>query len=261
MTINDGKDTDVWIYELSGASANRRLTFGGRNELPIWSPDSTRIAFQSDREGDEGIFWQAADGSGTPQRMTKAEPGTFHSPATWSADGAHLLFDATTGVNVVLSVLSVQDRQVAPFGAVTSAEPTNASFSRDGHWVAYTSTDGGRRVLVQPFPATGAKYEVSDGIAPVWSSDGKELGWYSDRGFETAVATTRPTFTLGRPAVTFARVAVGGPTLPRPYDLTPDGRLLGGLIRAVDPTAARVPPTFQVVLNWFEELKAKVPAK
>jgi hypothetical protein len=56
VAIADGKGSDVWIYDLSGASPIRRLTFVGRNRLPIWSPDSQRIAFQSDREADEAIF-------------------------------------------------------------------------------------------------------------------------------------------------------------------------------------------------------------
>ncbi len=53
----------MWIYDLSGASAPRRLTFGGKNRFPIWSADGERVAFQSDREGDLGIFWQRADGT------------------------------------------------------------------------------------------------------------------------------------------------------------------------------------------------------
>src|SRR5262249_55499568 len=62
--IEDGKEAAVWIYELSGARSMRRLTVGGANRYPVWTPDGKRIAFQSDREGDFGIFWQLADGSG-----------------------------------------------------------------------------------------------------------------------------------------------------------------------------------------------------
>jgi Tol biopolymer transport system component len=51
----------------------RRLTYGGNNRHPVWSSDSTRVTFQSDREGDLGIFWQLADGTGGVERLTKAE--------------------------------------------------------------------------------------------------------------------------------------------------------------------------------------------
>ena len=71
---SDGKEAVVSIYELSGASAVRRLTFGGNNRFPIWSADGQRVAFQSDREGDPAVFWQPADG-GTAERLTTARPG------------------------------------------------------------------------------------------------------------------------------------------------------------------------------------------
>ena len=63
---DDGKEAIVWIYDLSGTSAMQRLTSGGNNRFPIWSADSKRVAFQSDRDGDLAIFWQPADGTGTP---------------------------------------------------------------------------------------------------------------------------------------------------------------------------------------------------
>src|SRR5262249_26879543 len=50
----DGRDANIWIYELSGASAMRQLTFRGKNRYPVWSGDGDRVAFQSDREGDLG---------------------------------------------------------------------------------------------------------------------------------------------------------------------------------------------------------------
>ena len=45
----DDKEAIVWVYDLRGASAARRLTFGGKNRAPIWSADGQWIAFQSDR--------------------------------------------------------------------------------------------------------------------------------------------------------------------------------------------------------------------
>ena len=76
FVIDDGKAATIWIYELSGASAVRRLTFDGQgnNRFPVWSADSQRVTFQSDREKDLGIFWQRADGAGAAERLVTAEP-------------------------------------------------------------------------------------------------------------------------------------------------------------------------------------------
>ena len=70
---DDGKEQIVWIYDLDGKTSLRRLTFGGKNFVPIWSADSQRVMFQSDREGDLGLFWQRADGTGVAERVTKPE--------------------------------------------------------------------------------------------------------------------------------------------------------------------------------------------
>ena len=88
---DDGKEAIVWIYDLAGSSAIRRLTFGGRDRFPVWSADGQRVTFQSDREGDVGIFWQRADGTGPAERLTKAEPETSHVPQAWSPKGDTLL--------------------------------------------------------------------------------------------------------------------------------------------------------------------------
>ena len=59
---SDGKEENISIYEMSGASSVRRLTFGGNNRFPAWSADGRRVTFQSDRGGDLAVFWQPADG-------------------------------------------------------------------------------------------------------------------------------------------------------------------------------------------------------
>ena len=80
LGIDDVKGANIWIYDLSGASSIRQLTFGGRNRFPVWTADGQRVAFQSDREGDRGIFWQRADGTDTAQRLTKPDPGALTYP-------------------------------------------------------------------------------------------------------------------------------------------------------------------------------------
>ena len=157
----------VWIYDLSGTTAMRRLTLIGRNRFPVWSPDGQHVAFQSDREGDLGIFRQRADGTGTAERLTKAGPGTSHVPQSWSPDGQYLLYDTITDSVVnpgggrgprSLTILSVAGKTSMPFGDVRSAFATSATFSPDAQWVAYTvsAQATGTRAYVQPFPARHA---------------------------------------------------------------------------------------------------------
>jgi serine/threonine-protein kinase len=262
---DDRENANVWIYDLSGATSVRRLTNGGRNRVPIWSADGQRVAFQSDREGDLGIFWQPADGSGTAARLTKPDKDTAHVPESWSPDGKRLLFAVTKGSTNTLWTFSPQDNKVVPFGDVQSAFLPSASFSPDGRWVAYTvaTSTNDISVFVQPFPSTGAKYLIAvAGIHPFWSPDGKDL-LYRWRGQTVAVrVTTQPTFALGTPMPLNGRWRERGPQFERETDITRDGKQLVGVIAGETAAAATTSASqLQVVLNWFEELKARVPAK
>jgi len=264
---DDGKDAFIAVYDLSGARVMRRVTFSGHNRFPVWSPDSKRIAFQSDRNGDRAIFSQAADGTGTAERLTKPAAGESHVPDSWSSDGAMLLFDVDKDLDTLLWTLSLKNRTTAKIEGVLSGAPTSAVFSPDGRWIAYTAMENRRtHFYVQPFPPTGEKYQLTDTTAetlnyhPTWSLDGKTLKLnYLDRsaGFEAVSITTQGGFGFGNPVELkrpFQGVGVLG---RRSYDMMAGGAVVA-LFSTGDTAPARVAPTgIEIVLNWFEDLKAR----
>lgn len=263
---DDGKEVSVWIYDLAGTSSMRRLTFGGRNRFPVWSADGQRVAFQSDREGDLGIFWQRADGTGLAERLTKPEQGAAHLPESWSPDGNTLLFTATKDSNVTVWSLALKDRKAAPFGAVQSKQPISPIFSPNGRWVAYTSIETGRNeIFVQPFPSTDTKYQISKngGHHALWSADGRELLYDVTAGkSEIVTITSQPIFAIGMPAVLLrGSLLFTGGTSIRPVDMASDGRIVGPIDADQSQQGALVTPQIRVVLNWFEELKQRVPTR
>jgi serine/threonine-protein kinase len=267
--IEDGKDADVWVYDLSSTSPPRRLTFGGRNRFPVWSADGQRVAFQSDRDGDAAIFWQRADISGRAERLTTPEEGTSHVPESWSPTTDVLLFDVMKESSVSLWTLSLREKKTAPFGGVHSSSPTGAVFSPDGRWVAYSAGEPRPRnhyIYVQPYPATGEVNQISndadDGHHPMWSRDGKELFWVGIARFIAVSVTTQPRFSFGSPTLVPRGFTEGNAAAnERSYDVAPDGKRFIGVVRASGQSTTLSVPQIHVVLNWSEEVKQRVPSK
>ena len=130
--------------------------------------------------------------------------------------------------------------------------------SPDGQWLAYVSNQSGNdRVYVQPFPDGGQVIPISTGAGtePVWSRDGRELYFRDGDRLMVVEVEAGTALTAGRPEVLFEEsydVDPLGLGLPN-YDAAPDGRFL--MVTGGAGSRAQI----TVVLNWFEELKARVP--
>jgi serine/threonine-protein kinase len=267
--IDDTNDTNIWIYDVTGGHAPRQLTFGGKNRFPAWTRDGARIAFQSDREGDTGIFWQRADGSGPAERLTRPEKGQIHIPQAWSPDGDTLLFSANMigQREYTLQQLTLHDRKVRPVPGVTSQAFPEGGFSPDGRWITYAVThlgQGGGGVFVRPFPVTDVVYKIAMGVSPFWAPTGKRVYFDTVPGVDTfsiVNITTEPTFNASEPSTLPRPVDAGwGIGLPRLSDISPDNQHV--VVVAVQ-AAERSPvaPQLQFVLNWFTELQQRVPTR
>jgi serine/threonine-protein kinase len=264
----DGKEEFVALYDLSGASSVRRLTFGSSNFNPIWSGDGQRIVFRSDRDGDPSIFWQPADGSGSAERLVKPEAGGVPVPDSWAPKAQILAFSVGTGLgDVALKIFSLADKKSSDFLAVPKLIQARSVFSPDGRWIAYVSNETGNlNVFVKPFPDTGAKYQVSKDVGgqPLWSPDGKELFYRGGTGnFFSVKVSTQPGFTTGNPTPLPIdnTIALPEPTSAiRNYDITPDGKYFIIVTRSnTAQPEARATSEMQFVLNWFTELQQRVP--
>jgi serine/threonine-protein kinase len=259
--VDDGKEADAYVYALGGGTSMQRITFGGHNRFPIWTADGKRIAFQSDREGDRGIYWQPFDG-GAAERLTKAEDGASHVPESWSPSGDHFLYTIAKDSRVTLWHFSIRDKKSTQFDDVSSTTTIGSAFSPDGRWVAYSADN---TVYIQHFPPTDAKYQLPNAPGahhPFWARDGKEL--FYEPGLSQLYVV--PVHILS--GVTFGKATplqagVFGSTNPafaRNRDIDSEGKRF---ITPVANSGSGSEPTaeIRVVLNWFEELKARVPSK
>ena len=145
-----------------------RLTDGGNESSPAWSPDSKRIIYRRI----DAVTEVPVDGSGPAQILLKGEAYLGH--LDWSVDG-QLVFTVISSGPPSLKVYSRADGQVVPF-----AIGAEARFSPDGKWIAYVgplSGPGSDAIFIAPFRGPGGHIRVSSGggAQPTWAHDGRRL--------------------------------------------------------------------------------------
>jgi serine/threonine-protein kinase len=262
-----GIGADVWIYDIARDTLTR-LTFEGNNATTaaIWTPDGKRIVFPSDRAGPTNVFWKPADGSGPEERLTTSQ--NTNRPSSFPSDGRTLIYSElspNTGQDIWVLPLD-GDRKTRAF-LQTPFQESSGQLSLDGRWLAYASDESGRlEVYVRPFPGPGGKWQISTegGSEITWSPRGNELFYRTGPGKEKMMVVeyqTQPTFSAGRPRLLFeGNFTANPPTASGAlYSVSPDGqRFL--MTKAPDQPQAAL-TQIHVVLNWFEELKRRVPTR
>ncbi len=257
VDLRENGATQVGLYDLDRDTL-ARLTFEGSvNEFPVWTPDGRRIVFQSNRPGPSNLFWQMADGSGGLEPLMDSEKGEV--PMSWSSDGQALaVVELLPDSRFQVSVLRMTDRKAQPF--LQPGYDDAPEFSPDGHWLAYVSNESGRKeIYVQPYPGPGGKWQISTegGSEPMWNPKGKELFYRSGDKMMAVDISTQPGFVAGKPRQLFEGDYVPDPYARANYDVSPDGQRF--LMLKPSEQTGNAPTQINVVLNWFEELKRRVP--
>jgi Tol biopolymer transport system component len=255
VTVEEGAARNIWVGSVEGEPL-ARLTFGNQDAFSVFTRDGKRVLFTSGRNGRYNIFWTPTDRSGEPQRLTDSPHA--QRPTSLSPGGNVLLFSTVTDS-------SKHDIVQMETGRPDSARPLvktpfremDGAFSPDGRWVAYQSDESGRfEVYVQAYPGPGTRIQVSTegGLGPAWNPRGGELFYEAPAGvMSVRMVNGRP---VGPPTKLFAFTSVAH-ILSRAWDVSPDGQRF----LAVEPAEAGTASSqLNIVSNWFEELKARVPA-
>jgi serine/threonine-protein kinase len=258
-SVNTGGQR-VFVYDIVRSLLSPLTTLQERTSWGLWSPDGTRVVYQTVEAGRAPLTIRNADGTGNPDQLVQAAAPP-QMPNSWSKDNKIAFTQGTPATRSDIWVLDVASRRAEALLATPASERLPA-FSPDGKWLAYTSDVSGRdEVYVQPYPGPGPRVLVSSGggLAPAWRSDGGELfyGVLGD-GFtmmSVAVTATASSFSAGPPQKLF-QGRFGNTSPARGYDVTADGKRFV-MTRPVDRPP---PPPGQMILvqNFGEELKRRV---
>lgn len=250
-----GATWGIWLYDFSRSTLTL-LTSEGSSQFAQWTPDGKRVVYRGTRAGFRNLFWKNADGSGDEERLTTGE--SIQTPTSVSPDGKWLVFDEqnpATGFDV--SAMPLEGERKPQKLLNSPANETRARLSPNGRWLAYESNENGRyEVYVQPFPGPGPKVQVSTegGERSLWSKDGRELFYVVGDKTMAVDVKTEAAFSAGRPKLLYAGRYTGNAY--GSHDISPDGRRF---LRIQPTEPAQAGAQINVVINWFEELKQRVP--
>jgi serine/threonine-protein kinase len=246
--VREKGETDIWLADVSRGVVRRLTDAPGTQMAPVWMPDG-RLLYASEEPAFH-IYRQSVGATGPPERLVD---GPYDS----------VPFSALPGDEGVLytqsNPLTSGDIWLLPFTGDRKARPIvqgrfNEGFpkvSPDGRWLAYVSDESGRsEVYAHAFPGGEDRIQVSTagGAEPSWSADSRELFFRdSDQMMMVSVQAASP-LTVTRPVKLFQMPLRNG------YSVARDGRFL---VVQRDPRARPTP--VNIVLNWFDELRARVP--
>jgi serine/threonine-protein kinase len=281
--INSLTERGVWMFDLDRGTLTK-VASGGEANCPSWSPDGRLLAFGWLAGGRRGLALQASDATGSPRFLVDGELFA----AGFTPDGTRLVASRRSEDIVVVNVQDARP-QVKPVLETPEVEQ-GADLSPDGKWLAYASLVSGRsEVYVRPFPGPGPAQQVSahGGADPAWNPNGRELFFMApdpadaperdpifvrtvetggtppvDRHVLMAVPVARgPVLGIGRQQALFAfdNGNVNFACTPtRCYDVARDGQRFYAM-QTWRRQPARTVTHINLIPNWFEELKAKVP--
>jgi Tol biopolymer transport system component len=257
---HEGNGGDLWLFDLARRGTLSRFTFEATqdNAAPIWSPDGSRIAYGSLRDGKWGVYAKAADGTGREELFVESELPKM--PMSWSPDGRFLIYwliDPKTGADQWVLPTS-GDKKPSPL-LQTSFGESHPQVSPNGRWMSYHSNETGRpEIYVRSFPSGDGKFQISSGGGSFarWRADGKELFYLSSASFgkllSVTVNATDTGFQYGDPAELFESGYINfthGLNY-HTFAVSPDGQRF--LIPRPEGMAdGSQPAPITVVINWM----------
>jgi serine/threonine-protein kinase len=249
----------LWLYDVARETLSK-LKAGSSDDWPVWSADGTKIIYGSNRPTTAwDIFVMPVDGS-APEQALLARP-LVQIPRAASPTGDVVIYEETYAdrPNTLWRLPLRESGEPRALFRVGAGEmmPT---FSPDGRWIAYVSwqQSGRSEIYVSASTGEGSIWQISSGggVEPVWSADGRELFYRADDKMMAVDVVLSPAISFGKPHVLFEGSYMFGATESQEFDVSRDGRRFL-MLKPTRPLEAR---PLNVIVNWFDDVRRRVPA-
>ena len=227
---------------------------------PIWSPASQRIIFSSvlGNAYAVGIYQMSTSGTGKIEPLY-SEPTRQIYCTSLSTDGKVLLCQmGQPGMNNrnvgIITVDEDPQWQLLWPDEYNTAQP---QFSPDDQWIAYTSNKSGRHeIYVRSYPEVEKVFKListDGGENPLWSPNSPQLYYRNGDRVMAVTYDAKQEFEVGKPEVLFKNAYYSD------WDIHPDSKKFLMMKETSDSKAEKSRSIINVIINWFEELREKVP--
>ena len=181
-----GGDREIFLMNGDGTNPTNVTNNAAADDQPGFSPNGSKIAFSSNRDGNSEIWVMNANGS-SPVQLTTTDAPVFNVNPAWSPDGAHIAFQTNrdAGDNEIYVMTA---SGASPINVTNSAgADASPSWSPDGTKIAFRSARNSGNNEIYVMDAEGSNQTRTTNTAngefhPDWSPDGTRIVYSKDGG-------------------------------------------------------------------------------
>ena len=220
-----------------GSIRNLTHSPGVREQHVAWAPNGQRIAYISDRTGEDEIYIASQDGLAPEEQITSGHKGFMFQPA-WSPDSSKI---AWADKDLKLWYVDIKEKKPVEVDRGKYNEITNYSWSPDSKWLAYDKNSESGFAVVYLYglvdhkitPVTSA---LNNSNSAVFDPDKRYLYFLSDRDYNEVLGNID--FEFANPKTTRVYVATLTADEPSPFPALSDEVK----VKSEEPAAAEPAP-------------------